>query len=300
MQQAGRRFVVLVVLGVALEAATAGVVWRGLDTMGQCYWAWWPSGRGDHVQPAVCRAPIAGAGFHLFVPVAILGALLLATLVASATAAAGSWWRARRVRSMLGPPADVVPATLLDAAQRAGDGALELRQHPKPYALCVGLARPVVVVSTALLGMLTSEELVAVVAHEQRHRRRRAPLRELAATTIVGTLFFLPSLNDLADLQRVDEEIVADHEAVLVAGRRPLVRALAKLTGLATSIPPKISIPSATSITGADALAARLYALQHGSLPSLRLQRRRLALSTAAVAAILLVALWMPSVGAWR
>lgn len=242
----------------------------------------------------MCRAPIAGVGFHLFVPVAILGALLLATLVASATAAAGSWRRARRVRSMLGPPADVVPATLVDAAQRAGDGALELRQHPEPYALCVGLARPIVVVSTTLLEILTSEELVAVVAHEQRHCRRRAPLRELAATTVVGTLFFLPSLNDLADAQRVDEEIVADHEAVLVAGRRPLVRALAKLTDLATSI------PSAVAITGADALAARLYALQHGSIPPLHLQRRRLTFSTAAVAAILLVALWMPSAGTWR
>lgn len=41
---AGRRFVVLVVLGVALESATAMAVWRGLGTMRQCYRAWWPPG----------------------------------------------------------------------------------------------------------------------------------------------------------------------------------------------------------------------------------------------------------------
>ena len=293
MQRAGRRFVVLVALGVALEAATAGVVWRGLDTMGQCYWAWWPIVPADHVQPAVCRAPIAGVGFHLFVPVAVLGALLVATLVSGATAAAGSWRRARLVRSMLGPPADVVPDGLAIAAQRAGAGVVELRRHAEPYALCIGLARPVVVVSTTLVEMLTSEELVAVVAHEQRHRRRRAPLRELAATAIVGTLFFLPTLNDLADAHRVDEEVVADHEAVLVAGRRPLVRALAKLTDLAMLMPP------AAAITGADALGARLHVLHHGTLPALRLHRRRLALTMAAVAALLLVAVWMPAAGTW-
>ena len=178
------------------------------------------------------------------------------------------------------------------AAQRTGDGAVELRRHAEPYALCIGLARPVVVVSTTLLEMLTSEELVAVVAHEQRHRRRRAPLRELAATAIVGALFFLPTLDDLADAHRVDEEVVADHEAVLVAGRRPLVHALAKLTDLAVLMP-----SPAVAITGADTLGARLYALQHGSLAPLRLHRRRLALSVAAVAALLLVAVWMPAAG---
>ena len=182
--------------------------------------------------------------------------------------------------------------TLAVAAQRTGDGAVELRRHAEPYALCIGLARPVVVVSTTLLEMLTSEELVAVVAHEQRHRRRRAPLRELAATAIVGALFFLPTLDDLADAHRVDEEVVADHEAVLVAGRRPLVHALAKLTDLAVLMP-----SPAVAITGADTLGARLYALQHGSLAPLRLHRRRLALSVAAVAALLLVAVWMPAAG---
>ena len=268
MRRAGHRFVVLVVLGVALEAATATVVWRGLDTMGQCYWAWWPFGRADHLQPVVCRAPIAGVGFHLFVPVAVLGTLLVGTFVSGAVAAAGSWWRARRLRPMLGPPVDVVPEPLAIAAQRAGVGTVELRQHADPYALCIGLIRPVVVVSTTLLELLTSEELLAVLAHEQRHRRRRAPLRELAAVAMVGALFFLPTLRDLADAHRIGEEIVADHEAVVVAGRRPLVRALAKLTDLAVLVP-----STATAIIGADALGARLHALQYGTLQSLRLHR---------------------------
>ena len=67
---------------------------------------------------------------------------------------------------------------------------------------------------------------------------------------------------------RVEPEIVADHEAVVVAGRRPLVRALAKLTDLAVLVP-----STATAIIGADALGARLHALQYGTLQSLRLHR---------------------------
>ncbi|MDA8071400.1 MAG: M56 family metallopeptidase [Actinomycetota bacterium] len=293
MRPAGRRFVVLVALGVALEAAMAGLVWRGVDTMGQCYWAWWPGAPAGHVQPAVCREPIVGVGFDLFVPVAVLGALLVATVVSGVIAAVGSWRAARRVRSMLGPPTDVVAEPLALAAKRAGVGAVELHQHAEPYALCIGLARPVVVVSTALLEMLSSEELMAVLAHEQRHRRRRAPLRELAATATARALFFLPTLGDLADAHSVCEEVVADHEAVIVAGRRPLVRALAKLTDVA------MLMPQAAAITGTDALGARLHALHHGSLPSLQLHRRRLVLSISAATALLLVAIWMPGAGAW-
>lgn len=294
MRRAGRRFAVLVALGVALEATTATVVWRGVDTMGQCYWAWWPSGRGDHVQPLVCREPIAGVGFHLFVPVAVLGVLLLATLVAATTAGARSWRRARRVRSMLGPPAEVVPEPLALAATQAGAGAVELREHAGAYALCIGSLRPVVVASTTLLEMLSFKELVAVLAHEQCHRRRRAPLRTLVVTSLARALFFLPILSDLADAHRVDEEIVADHEAVLVAGHHALVRALAKLSDLALLV-----LSPAAAITGTDSLGARLAALQDAALPALHLQRRRLALTVTAGVVLLLVALWMPSVGTW-
>jgi hypothetical protein len=76
----GRSFALLVGLGAGLELGGAGVAFFGLDTMARCYWAWFP-GAAQSRFPLACNRPIAGTGFHLFVPVAILLGVLCATVI---------------------------------------------------------------------------------------------------------------------------------------------------------------------------------------------------------------------------
>jgi Zn-dependent protease with chaperone function len=64
-------------------------------------------------------------------------------------------------------------------------------------AFCAGYVRPRVYVSTGALAVLAPRELDAVLAHEQRHRSTRDPLRLACGRILSRGLFFLPALRHL-------------------------------------------------------------------------------------------------------
>lgn len=291
MRRVGRSFIALVVIGGCLEMAGVFVFWRGLLTMAECYWAWFPFAPLLAFRPLVCTDPIVGVGLHVFVPLVMLGVLLVVSIASGLVTVARLLAGVRRLRRALGPVEAALPPELSRAAGIAGVPMVQLRRDGEPYAVCVGMLRPVVVVSSALLGLLSHDELVAVLAHEARHLRRRAPLRALVARSIAGTLFFLPVLADLVDAHLLDEELLADEEAVHAAGRRALVSALAAIWG-------RIALPAAGSaITGTMALDERLRALRHGTATPVRLARPRLLVSLLALLLFAGLVAWMPVAG---
>lgn len=284
----GRSFFVLVGAALALELTGATVGLIGVDTIARCYWAWFPgSGR----PPPVCTRPIPGAGFHLFVPVVILLALLCLTVCLGSLRAVRLARGVRRVHARLGPSLPALPPQVAAAARSAGASGVEVREHETAFGVCLGMLHPRIVVSTALVELLDRDELVAVLAHEEHHRRRRAPLRQVIASAIARSLFFLPVLTATLDAHLVDEEIVADRAAVTVGGLRPLVRALAKLAGNADAS------EAIASFGGTSALDTRLSALEGAALDPLRAGPWRMAVSAASLAALALCVLWMPIAG---
>jgi hypothetical protein len=99
--------------------------------------------------------------------------------------------------------------------------------HPRPLAFCAGLARPRVYVSSGALAALDREQLLAVVAHERHHARRRDPLRIFIVRTLADALFFLPGLRRLGSRYAALAELAADEAAVRAAGdAAPLASAL--------------------------------------------------------------------------
>lgn len=286
----GRSFAVLVGIGAGLELGAAVAAFFGLGTMARCYWAWFP-GVGRPRFPWACTRPIAGAGFHLFVPVAILLGVLWTTVVLAGLRAVVLSRSVRRADLVLGRRVPEVPDELATAAMLARAERVELRDDDEPFALCIGMLRPRVAVSTGLLRHLGREELAAVLAHEELHRRRRAPLRQLVARVTARALFFVPLLDDLLEVHLVEEEILADRTSSLIVGRRALALALSKLS----SSP--ISIVGASGFGRVPALPYRVRALEDGSMPLPRLGLPRVVMSGISLGALVVLVVWMPLSG---
>jgi BlaR1 peptidase M56 len=84
----------------------------------------------------------------------------------------------------------------------------------EPRAFCSGFLRPQIFLSTGTLRDLRGDELEAVLAHEEHHRRRRDPLRIAIARVFSHAFFFLPILRRLSDRYCAMAELAADDAAV--------------------------------------------------------------------------------------
>lgn len=285
----GRSFVVLVGAGTMLAFAGVLAVTTGLETIADCYWVG-IAGRPHQHFPAVCMRPIAVTGYHLFVPIALLLCLLCPAVVLGFLRTRQFFGSTRNAELVLGPHVHELPDVLAVTVEEVGATNVEVREDNEPYGVCLGLLRPRIAVSTGLISLLSKDELVAVLAHEERHRRRRAPLRQFVARATARTLFFLPVLDGLLDVHLVEEELLADQESVATVGTKPLAGALAKLS----TCP---SVAGVSAFGHGSTLSYRIRALREGStaLPSLSLHSW--VTSAGSLGALALVVFWMPVVG---
>jgi hypothetical protein len=102
--------------------------------------------------------------------------------------------------------------------RRLGGRAFVLVDDEVPRAFCAGLLKPRVHVSTAALRMLNNQELLAVLAHEHHHARRRDPLRQLLVRAFTRSVPMAPGLGRLADRHATVAELAADAVAIRRAG----------------------------------------------------------------------------------
>lgn len=101
----------------------------------------------------------------------------------------------------------------------------------EPRAFCAGYLRAQIYLSRGARERLEPAELRAVVAHEAHHRRRRDPLRLLAAQALAEALFFIPILRRISERYAALGELAADEAAVkALGGRGPLASALLKFS----------------------------------------------------------------------
>jgi Zn-dependent protease with chaperone function len=145
-------------------------------------------------------------------------------------------------------------------------GAYVFRRS-SPEAFCGGLLRPRVYVSTGAIGVLSPEELHAVIAHEMRHRRARDPLR-LLVSRVAARAAFPPSLCRLIGERFVIvTELDADRAAVRASNgdRRPLASALLRIADnevdpervdALTGVQPDLRLPGVALFAGLLGVAA--------------------------------------------
>lgn len=146
---------------------------------------------------------------------ALLSAHLVFTLLLTFVRIQAQRRRHRDMLNLLSSPIHGSPATLMI-------------NHPAPVAYCLpGGARSVTVLSDGLMGLLTAEELDAVLIHERAHLHQRHHLLLWAFAAWRAALPWLPT-SQLAQ-RAVNEliEMLADDEALKEVAEPTLVRAIA-------------------------------------------------------------------------
>lgn len=86
--------------------------------------------------------------------------------------------------------------------------------YAKPAAFTMGLWKPRIVLSSALLSVLDKHEEEAVVYHEAYHMKHYDPLKTWLLQMCATLLFYLPVLRHITKLYKTAREILADNEAI--------------------------------------------------------------------------------------
>ena len=143
---------------------------------------------------------------------------------------------------------------------------LYVLDDPTTTALCVGLLRPTIYVSTGLLKCLPLPALRAALAHENAHRRRRDPLRQVLWDLLAEVLVPTVWTRELAQRVRLRAEILADRHARNVTSTRDLASAL---LAVVTASPTASYLWRHDEQTAWDARLADLTRPQSAPFPSL-------------------------------
>jgi beta-lactamase regulating signal transducer with metallopeptidase domain len=139
-----------------------------------------------------------------------------------------------------------------------------------------------------MVGALDARELRAVLLHEAHHLEQRDPLKVLASRMVAGALFLLPVAAELRDRYLVAKELSADAHVVKELSPAPLAGALLKICrGAGQRQAPALA---AAAVGPFNVVGERIRHLADPSRePRRPLPPRRLALSLAAAAAVLVL-----------
>jgi TonB family protein len=200
--------------------------------------------------------------------------------------------RGRRDRRPLGAPVSPCPSDRPSATERRLEAALKGTSIPRrSVRICErpemphvsGWWRPRIRVSLAAIEGLDSDDLRAVLLHEEAHRRRRDPLRASILRLAGALLFFYPPIWWLILRIRETTEMACD-EAVLAAGLSAdeYAGALARTLRLGL-----IQTGNATAFHHRASSIKRRFARLNRNRRLVTMKRHRIALA----AAVLLVAI---------
>lgn len=196
---ARRAFWLLATLGGASLLALAGLLaWQG-QRLAEGVWL-------------ACQSVVAAVGGLLPTLGLALPLLMLAVgLMAGLGSLAWQFWNTQRLVGAVSSRAVPLPPGIQAGVDRLGlTGRVELVEDGDAYAFTQGLVHPRIWVSTALVGLLDTDELAAVLCHERYHVQQHDPLRVLLSRAVAHGLFFVPAAAALRNAYLVAKEIEAD------------------------------------------------------------------------------------------
>ena len=161
------------------------------------------------------------------------------------------------------PPADLV--ALLRTLRL--EGRTTLIACAAPVALCHGLLRPRLLLSTGALRGLSATEMEAVLRHERAHLRRRDPLRLVAARALAAALPAAPLLGALATTLPAAQELAADRSVLAAIGADALAGALLKVNAAGGT--PRGPLVAVGAFSDAELADARIDQLLGAPVPRL-------------------------------
>ena len=208
IRELARHRVTLVAIGLLLILGTSPVYAHHIFSLGGAQLL---AGM-DHIGTLCLTA------LHLLLqPVhSIFHVVLLAGVAYAVWDRARAWRALRRTLSMLEQRIPDVSDVFGRACATVGVDPSRVRivrGLPNP-AFTVGLLRPRVYLAAELATGLARDELLAVLAHEGVHVRRRDPLRLFLLRLLACTLFWIPALRRLAEDMSDEAELLADDVAV--------------------------------------------------------------------------------------
>lgn len=160
-------------------------------------------------------------------PMALLLSLLAVGLVNGSVVGMRQTARALRVSRRLHDRACPPPPRLIREGNRLALGdRITYVDAAGLTACCYGLVRPRVAVTSGLLTRLDDEELLAALAHERHHLRRRDPARYLLIQVLAAVAFVFPVATAVRRRIEMRMEIAADRAALAVVSRGALAGAL--------------------------------------------------------------------------
>jgi Zn-dependent protease with chaperone function len=156
----------------------------------------------------------------------VVAAAAVASAVAFAFAARAMWREQRLIRAL--PIVPLAHSDYGDALPGVDDAGIYVLPSRRQRALCVGVLRPRIVVTSGLLEVLDDDERTAVVAHERSHVDARAPLKLALVRLVARTLFWAPVLRDLGARYVLLSELAADRAATEATSPAALAGALSQ------------------------------------------------------------------------
>jgi len=274
------------VIASTVEGITILLLWRAAAAQLPCHFSFLPM---NVAAAPACFHPVPFVGRRAWLPALLLGGMVLATLVLASWELVRQLLRIVRLNRSLNALGE---SKGTDQQPFVSSGVTRYQVVPTDALLCfcVGLLRPRVVVSTAVVDELSPAELRAALAHEASHQRRHDPLRLLVGRVATRALFFIPSLRELQWGSRVTTEIAADAAAARNGDTVPLLGALRRLMS-----PDAPRAPVAVSAMAPTGLLPERIAALTGDRPPIVVRPARLAVSAAAFALVILLALAVPS-----
>lgn len=184
-------------------------------------------------------------------------------------------------------------AAVLLACHHAGVAAskVSIVHGSAAPAFTAGLIHPRIYIGANVARRLREDELSAILAHEDGHRRRRDPLRRSVWRFLATTLFFVPTIRRLADDLADEAEIAADDYAVRHARVSPLSLASA-LVGSARAADLWLRSIDATGLHRDELLDRRVRRLAGEDARA----STHLTLSSVAAGVLVLGSLWFTGV----
>lgn len=132
-----------------------------------------------------------------------------------------------------------------------------LIKSQKPFAFCLGIFRPKIYISTAMVTLMDKTELEAILRHEKYHLENKDTFVMLLASVGESLFPFLPLLTDLLRNYRIEREVKADYEAIKELGHStPIVSVLKKLL-----VHPSFATVPLSAIADQDTLEPRIKAI---------------------------------------
>jgi Zn-dependent protease with chaperone function len=165
-----------------------------------------------------CMSLFHEDSLYYFLIITFLNAIIAYTMLVTAVKLVKQYMGSRKMKARLLALREIKQTAWLIERFRPANQHVIVIRHTQPLAFTVGLRRPLVVLSSAMVDMLGDGELEAVVHHEIYHQQSYDTLKIFALQLVAQSLWFIPLFRWSLRNYSIMSELMADEFAVQQTG----------------------------------------------------------------------------------